>query len=80
MPTAPGVWARSSLPSSAGADDGKLTVLTCRPTAGLTAAGCDTIIADFVARNDSGSASAARTRSPTPRFPRVTWDRRRTGS
>ena len=48
-----------TLPSSAGADDGKLTVLTCRPTAGLTAAGCDTIIAEFVARNDSGSDSAA---------------------
>jgi hypothetical protein len=42
------------LPSSiTGPDDGKLSILTCRPGAGLTAADCDTIIADFIARNDT---------------------------
>jgi len=38
-------------------DDGKVSVLTCRPTEGLTAAGCDAIIADFVARNDPAGAT-----------------------
>jgi hypothetical protein len=38
------------LPSADGADDGELSVLTCRPTDGLTVAECDTIVADYVAR------------------------------
>jgi hypothetical protein len=33
-----------------GSDDGEVSVLTCQPTAGLTGAQCDTIVADFVAR------------------------------
>jgi hypothetical protein len=37
------------LPSPQGAD-GFVSVLTCRPTAGLTAADCDTIVADFATR------------------------------
>ncbi len=41
------------LPSSAAVDDGKLSILTCRPTTDLTAAECDTIIADWLARNDT---------------------------
>jgi hypothetical protein len=41
------------LPSSAQVDDGKLSILTCRPNADLTAADCDTVIADWVARNDT---------------------------
>jgi hypothetical protein len=41
------------LPSSKNATDGHISVLTCRPTAGLTVAACDTIIADFIARNDA---------------------------
>jgi hypothetical protein len=41
------------LPSSGQVDDGRLSILTCTPTTGLTAAGCDTIIADWIARNDS---------------------------
>ena len=49
-PTARGAWPGSCCRRRAGADDGKLSVLTCRPTAGLTAADCDTIIADFAAR------------------------------
>jgi hypothetical protein len=39
------------LPSSQAADDGRISVLTCRPTDGLTTADCDTVIADWVARN-----------------------------
>ena len=42
-------WLR--LPS-AGRGDGQISVLTCRPTTGLTAADCDTIIADYAARVD----------------------------
>jgi hypothetical protein len=41
------------LPSSQAADDGRISVLTCRPTDGLTTADCDTIIADWIARNDA---------------------------
>jgi hypothetical protein len=41
------------LPSSTAVDDGKLSILTCRPTGGLTTAECDTIIADWIARNDT---------------------------
>jgi hypothetical protein len=41
------------LPSSQAADDGRISVLTCRPTDGLTTADCDTIIADWIARNDT---------------------------
>jgi hypothetical protein len=40
---------RMVLPSAQGGD-GSISVLTCRPTTGLTAAECDTIVADFVAR------------------------------
>lgn len=38
------------LPSSMTANDGKISVLTCRPTAGLTVETCDAIIADYAAR------------------------------
>jgi hypothetical protein len=38
------------LPSSQTANDGSVSVLTCRPTDGLTAAACDTIVADYSAR------------------------------
>jgi hypothetical protein len=41
------------LPSSPNVDDGMIGVLTCRPTDGLTIADCDTIIADWLARNDT---------------------------
>jgi hypothetical protein len=41
------------LPSSRAVDDGKFSELTCRPTGGLTTAECDTIIADWIARNDT---------------------------
>jgi hypothetical protein len=41
------------LPSSQAVDDGRISVLTCRPTDGLTTADCDTIIADWIARNDT---------------------------
>ena len=41
------VWMK--LPSAQGAD-GLISVVTCRPTEGLTAADCDTILADYVAR------------------------------
>lgn len=41
------------LPSSTAVDDGKFSELTCRPTGGLTTAECDTIIADWIARNDT---------------------------
>ena len=41
------------LPSTQGGSDGEISVLTCRPTDGLTAADCDTIIADYVARVDA---------------------------
>ena len=44
------------LPSSPQTDDGKLSVLTCRPTDGLTAADCDTIIADFIGRGRRGAS------------------------
>jgi hypothetical protein len=40
------------LPSSSTADDGKVSVLTCHPTTGLSAADCDVIIADWIARVD----------------------------
>jgi hypothetical protein len=38
------------LPASRNIDDGSISVLTCRPTTGLTAADCDTIVADYAAR------------------------------
>lgn len=42
------------LPSSDGANDGRISVLECRPsTAQISAAACDTIIADWIARNDT---------------------------
>ena len=41
------------LPSSQAADDGRISVLTCRPTDSLSAADCDSIIADWLARNDT---------------------------
>ena len=37
-------------PSSDTAHDGQISVLTCRPTTGLTKADCDTIVADYAAR------------------------------
>jgi hypothetical protein len=40
------------LPSAPGTEDGLLSVLTCRPTDGLTTADCETIVADYVARLD----------------------------
>jgi hypothetical protein len=40
------------LPSAQGGD-GSVTVLTCRPTAGLTTADCDMIVADFAARMET---------------------------
>jgi hypothetical protein len=39
-----------SLPTSSAVDDGKISVLMCRPTDGLTADQCDTIIADYATR------------------------------
>ena len=44
------------LPSGISVDDGKVSVLTCEPTAGLSAADCDAIVADWIAR----------VRNPTP--------------
>jgi hypothetical protein len=38
------------LPTGLTQEDGKLSVLTCHPSAGLTADECDTIVADFEAR------------------------------
>jgi hypothetical protein len=38
------------LPSSSNADDGKVSRLTCQPTTGLSAADCDVIVADWIAR------------------------------
>lgn len=46
-----GVW--MVLPSGPSVDDGKIGVLTCRPNADLSAAECDTVIADWIARNDT---------------------------
>jgi len=44
------------LPSSPTADDGKVSVLTCHPITGLSAADCDVIIADWIARVDAATA------------------------
>jgi hypothetical protein len=41
-------WLR--LPSSADGVDGLISVVTCRPTTGLTAAECGTIVDDYIAR------------------------------
>jgi hypothetical protein len=38
------------LPATPDGSDGQLTILTCRPTVGLTTADCGAIVADFVAR------------------------------
>ncbi len=38
------------LPSTSTGDDGNVSVLTCRPAAGLTDVDCDAIIADWIAR------------------------------
>ena len=51
-------------PSSTQADDGKLSILTCHPTEGLTAAECDTIIADYIARLESPPPAAPSTTTP----------------
>jgi hypothetical protein len=61
------------LPSGVGVDDGKVSVLTCQPTTGLSAADCDVIIADWISRLDTAQPpSAATTIAPAP-FPALDW-------
>ena len=57
------------MPLTPDGSDGRLSILTCRPTAGLTTADCDAIVADFAARLD-GDQSASPT-SVAPAEPSV---------
>jgi hypothetical protein len=55
---------RLVMPSSSGATDGSISVLTCRPTRGLTADDCDTIIADWVPRVRAAGPTTTTTTTP----------------
>jgi len=57
-------WIR--LPSSSNADDGKVSVLTCRPGDGLSVADCDVIISDWIARVDVPISPTTTTTTTTP--------------